>query len=107
MPSPGRVRDAATPALLIFWNLPQAEARGRMGGEERKGEGSSGHALGTRGATRRARSRRYSHCPASQGNESGHRRQRVQGKPNSAYAPPLASRQDSPHLGGLPPQTLR
>lgn len=39
VPSPGRVRDAATPALLIFWNLPQAEARGRMGGEERRGRG--------------------------------------------------------------------
>lgn len=37
VPSPGRARDAAAPALLVFWNLPQAGARGRMGG--RRGGG--------------------------------------------------------------------
>lgn len=40
--SPGRAPAAAAPALLIFWNLPQVGARGRMGGEERgRGRGEA------------------------------------------------------------------
>ena len=37
-PSSAGARAAAAPALLVFWNLPHAGARGRMGrGEEKRG----------------------------------------------------------------------
>lgn len=40
--SQGRAPAAAVPAFLVFWNLPQVGARGRMEGEEGKGGGKEG-----------------------------------------------------------------
>lgn len=85
MPSPDRARAAAAPALLVFWNLPQVGARGRMG-RERKGEGSGGHALCTGGATR---SRRSSHRPESKGKQPGHPCQRVPTRTSPPLRPTL------------------
>lgn len=46
-------------------------------GGERKGEGSGGHALGTAGATRKARGRHSASRPSGKGHQRGHRGQRV------------------------------
>lgn len=79
------------PPFSVFWNLPQVGARGRMGGEGRKGEGSGGHALCARGATRKARSRRSSHRQASKGNQRGTTASRSRSGAALPHAPPYPS----------------
>lgn len=59
-----------------------------MGGEVREGEGSGGHALCARGATRKARSRRSSHHQASKGNQRGTTASRSRSGAALPHAPP-------------------
>lgn len=92
VPSPARTRAATAPALLVFWNLPHAGARGRMGGEER-GRGGGGHALGSGSATRKARGRRSFHQQPGEGHRLGHRGRRIlPASPDPAPRPSLRSR---------------
>lgn len=89
MPSRGRALAATAPALLVFWNLPRAGARGRMGGEgeEKRGRGR-GAAADTRSAPAAPRGKRAAAAlplPAEQGSQRENRRQRVAARP---HAPP-------------------
>lgn len=73
MPSPSGAQLPRPPPFSFsgIFRMPRRAA----GWEERrggKGEGSGGHALGTGGATRKARGRRSSHRPPGEGNQRGH-----------------------------------
>lgn len=103
VPSPGRALAAAAPALLIsgIFRMPRRAA----GWEGTRGEGggSGGHALGTGGATRKARSRRSSHRPPGEGNQrdvmgTAARRSRPAGQPQRGPTPRPTRRSRPRHL---------
>lgn len=104
---PPRVeREMPQPPPFSFSGIfrkPERAAGWEGGGE---GEGSSGHALGTGGATRRARGRRCPHCPAGRGPERA-RPPAGPGRARLCPRPALASRRPRPLTWVAFPHGLR
>lgn len=110
--SPGRAQEAAAPALLVFWNLPQVGARGRMGAEGRRRRGRGEAA--TRSAPAAPRGRRaIAVLPTAGQPRTTSAGTTASGtRPGAAllHAPPrpsISARGLSSHLGGLPLQTQK
>lgn len=108
VPSSAGARAATAPTLLVFWNLPHAGARGRMGrGEEKRGREGRPRARHRR---RHEEGARPSLFPPPAGRGSLAWTPQLAGPTSQARsrAPLLALLQGpSPHLGGLPPRTRR